>query len=70
MNKPITPNRWFAGWRMAQRSPYDDPADVGTAFGLDLSMEEGVPMAPAAKPAVARAPGWVQRFSTRRKAAV
>ena len=70
MNKPITPNRWFAGWRMAQRSPYDDPADVGTAFGLDLSMEEGLPMAPAAKPAVARAPGWVQRIGMRRKAAI
>jgi hypothetical protein len=70
MDKPIVPNRWFAGWRMAQRSPLEDPADVGTAFGLDLSMAEGLPVAPQAQPGASRAAGWMQPWSARGKPAL
>lgn len=64
MNKPASPRRWFQGWRPAPRPAEDDPADYGTAFGLDLSLpaESPVAVTPAAK-----RPGWVQRMAERRK---
>ncbi len=67
MNKPAHPHRWFTGWRAAPRPVEDDPADLGTAFGLDLSM-----LPPAAEPppeATRPAQGWVQRMTARRKPA-
>ena len=69
MSKAATPHRWFSGWR-AHEIPVDtDPADLGTAFGLDLSMDELHPQpAPAVAPA-ARQPGWMRRLTNRRKPA-
>ena len=68
MSKAEPSHRWFAGWRTAQRPVHDDPADLGTAFGLDLSLNELIhePTLPA--PAQRRA-GWVQRLANRRKPA-
>ncbi len=40
MPKSDTPRRWFGLWPAAARRPQDDPADLGTAFGLDLSLDE------------------------------
>jgi hypothetical protein len=40
MNKAVTPTRWFSGWRTADRPMQDDPADLGTAFGLEMSLNE------------------------------
>lgn len=70
MSKAATPHRWFSGWR-AHETPADiDPADLGTAFGLDLSLDELHPEpAPVVAPA-ARQPGWMRRLATRRKPAV
>ncbi|MFZ5546856.1 MAG: hypothetical protein ACOZJZ_25180 [Pseudomonadota bacterium] len=57
----------FARWKRAwSPSHADDPADYGTAFGLDLSMEGGVPH-PAEPAAPAAAPGsphdgWLARW--------
>jgi hypothetical protein len=66
MNKVAPPHRWFAAWRGAARPPQVDPADLGTAFGLDLSLNELIhePVAPA--PAEQKA-GWVHRLAGRRK---
>ena len=65
MHKPAHPHRWFTGWRAAPRALEDDPADLGTAFGLDLSMQSPEEAPP---PNESRAPqGWVQRMTTRRK---
>lgn len=63
MNKPAAPNRWFSGLRAAARPAHEDPADYGTAFGLDLSLNELVhqPVQPAKRPR-----GWIQRLTTRR----
>jgi hypothetical protein len=49
--------------RAAARPAHDDPADYGTAFGLDLSLNELVhePVPPAKRP-----PGWMQRLAARR----
>ena len=50
MPKSDTPRRWFGLWPAAARRPQDDPADLGTAFGLDLSLDE---LADDTSPAVA-----------------
>ncbi len=63
MNKPAAPNRWFSGLRAVARPAQDDPADYGTAFGLDLSLNELV-HEPAPMPK--RPPGWMQRLAARR----
>jgi hypothetical protein len=61
-----SPNRWFAAWRARPPlAPTPDPADCGTAFGLDLSIlsEEPAARAPAATPE-----GWRARWARRRQA--
>ncbi|HLL11768.1 MAG TPA: hypothetical protein VK570_11960 [Rubrivivax sp.] len=67
--KAATPTRWFSGWRIAARAPQSDPADLGTAFGLDMSLDPdwGEPQAPAAP--AARPRGWVRRLTARRSSA-
>ena len=59
--------RWFSGWRRAPRPHQPDFADMGTAFGLDLSLDQMLADAllPAPPPAVKRK-GWVQRLAQRR----
>jgi hypothetical protein len=66
MDKADTPHRWFPGWRTAERPPQDDPADLGTAFGLDMSMCDSPSPPPAVAPAGGRR-GWMQRLAVRRK---
>jgi hypothetical protein len=65
-HKAASPQRWFSGWRSTARSAQDDPADLGTAFGLDMSMIETPPEPP---PAAERRPGWVRRLTLRRRSA-
>lgn len=61
------PQSWFHSWRSTPRpAPDTDPADLGTAFGLDLSMSEGTPLPPASSKGQ---PGWVQRLAERRRSA-
>lgn len=74
MNQNEKTKRWFAAWRAAPEVEADDPADMGTAFGLDLSMEQGLPTPPVkapsfrSKPALPEA-GWASRFGLRRRQA-
>ena len=64
MFKTVAPQRWFSGWRVARQPAYgSDPADLGTAFGLDLSMVENPPQPVPAE----RRPGWVRRLTARRR---
>ena len=67
MDKTAGSNHWFSGWRLSDRATALDPADVGTAFGLDLSMApEPVSEVPPARPA--RAPsGWARRMRSLRR---
>ena len=67
MSKAAPPQRWFSGWRAAPRPVQADPADLGTAFGLDMSMMDSL-NEPAALP-VPRRPGWAQRLGLQRKPA-
>lgn len=62
-----SPNRWFAAWRSRPAAvPAPDPADCGTAFGLDLSIPGEEPPPRTAAPA---APGWRARWALRRRTA-
>jgi hypothetical protein len=70
MNRSAASRRWFGAWRTVVRVPQDDPADLGTAFGLDLSLSELAddPPAPPPSPREART-GWMQGLVSRRKPA-
>lgn len=66
MANELTPHRWFPAWRAHSPPPDADAADLGTAFGLDLSLDE-MAHTPAQTPATARRPGWISRLTSRRK---
>lgn len=68
MAKAASHTRWFSGWRSPPAVPETDPADLGTAFGLELSLDD-TPREPAPHVPAARPPGWMSRLATRRKAA-
>ncbi len=58
-----SPTRWFAAWRARPVvAPALDPADCGTAFGLDLSIPGDEP---AARPAAPPPQGWRARWARR-----
>jgi hypothetical protein len=59
--------RWYSLWR-SPAARQDDWADLGTAFGLDLSMGPDAPATPAPTEAKPRSTGWVRRLTTRRRA--
>ena len=60
-----TPQRWYSFWRSADRpAPDTDPADLGTAFGLEMSLLE-TPPEPVTRAKTPR-PGWMYRLTTRR----
>lgn len=71
MNKRAAPKTWYLPWRAPEARRDVDPADQGTAFGLDMSLQaeaaEAAKRAAAALPA--RRPGWLARLSTRRRPA-
>ncbi|MDP2005792.1 MAG: hypothetical protein Q8K45_08950 [Rubrivivax sp.] len=65
--KAVPPQRWFSVWRSTDRpAPCTDAADMGTAFGLDMSLLDHTPEPPAA---AERRPGWMHRLTTRSRTA-
>ncbi len=67
-SKAAPPQRWYSLWRSADRpAPDTDPADLGTAFGLEMSLLDAVaePTAPVAAPR----PAWLGRLTNRRRTA-
>jgi hypothetical protein len=58
------PRRWFWAWRSAAAGPVGtDPADLGTAFGLDLSLAPAVePARPQPAPPVLARRSWKARL--------
>jgi hypothetical protein len=82
MNKarktPHPPSRWFAGWRTEAKPMQDDPADLGTAFGLEMSLnahgvlieQSGEPNAGAVAASPSGRPGLMQRLAGHRKPTV
>jgi hypothetical protein len=69
MSKAATPQRWFTGWRAPAAAPDIDPADLGTAFGLDLSLHELQPEPPTHPPKATPRAGWMRRLAGRGKPA-
>ncbi len=70
MDKATPPPRWYHVWR-APLAPEADPADLGTAFGLEMSLGESLydpPAAPATAPSLAGStstPRWMPRLGRR-----
>lgn len=64
MNKLAPSAPWYAPWRR-RAAAFDDPADLGTAFGLDLSLE--LPAEPLPVPRSATRATWVPRWARSRK---
>jgi hypothetical protein len=67
---PAQPNPpWYAPWRGAAHdarpAAAPDPADVGTAFGLDLSMDPEVLAASTAEAARPARGSFMQRLARR-----
>jgi hypothetical protein len=69
MPKSDKSRRWFGFWRSADRRAQDDPADFGTAFGLDLSLSRLAEDAPAEPAPMGVEQGWMQRLLARRRPA-
>lgn len=67
MSKATTPNRWFQAWRPNPQPVEMDAADLGTAFGLDMSLNEIAHEPPVKAKPVSGKPGWVGRLALRRK---
>ena len=67
MSKLTTSQSWFTGWRSAPETDFDDLADLGTAFGLDMSMRESPRETPPVRPEPGA--GWAQRLGLGRKPA-
>lgn len=64
MNKLANSAPWYAPWKR-RAAAEQDPADLGTAFGLDLSME--LPPEPMPVPRGATRATWVPRWVRGRK---
>lgn len=57
----------FLGFGRVQRAaPVDDPADMGTCFGLDMSIDDPLPIS-AAPADVPLSAAWWRRLSARRR---
>jgi hypothetical protein len=66
MSNSTAPHRWYHGWRASPPPVAEqDPADLGTAFGLDLSLRELRHEAPDTANAHGQ-PGWMSRLTRRR----
>jgi hypothetical protein len=66
MGKAEITSHWFARWRERAPVEQDDPADMGTAFGLEMTL---IPLAPEAHSSATAAakPGWMQRLAEHRR---
>jgi hypothetical protein len=69
MSKAAAPQRWFTGWRAPAAPAASDPADLGTAFGLDMSLHELQQDPSPQAPARTQPRGWMQRLAAGRKPA-
>ncbi len=70
MNKGNSSQRWFTPWRASKGRVDDDPADMGTAFGLDASLNMVVPEPAPAQATVRPRKTWMSKLQLRRKPAI
>jgi hypothetical protein len=70
MNQAPTPMRLFRFLRSRSKtSAQDDAADMGTAWGLDMSFDPPPEAAAPVPPLPAMHRGWLRRLAARRHAA-
>ena len=69
MKKAETPARWYHAWQPHRADLDDDAADMGTAFGLDMSIADDVAPATSNSTAKRRDAGFMARWNNRRKTA-
>ena len=69
MKKAESPARWYHAWQPQRAEVDDDAADMGTAFGLDMSIPDDDAVTPSGTTASPREPGFMARWNNRRKTA-
>jgi hypothetical protein len=70
MKKADTPARWYHAWQRQRPEVDDDAADMGTAFGLDMSIPDDLDQTVAINAvATRRDSGFMARWNNRRKTA-
>jgi hypothetical protein len=69
MKKADTPARWYHAWQPQRTEVDDDAADMGTAFGLDMSIPDDVAETTPVAATARREPGFMARWNNRRKTA-
>jgi hypothetical protein len=69
MKKAESPVRWYHAWQTQRAKVDDDAADMGTAFGLDMSIPDDVAETPSGTTAARHEPGFMARWNNRRKTA-
>ena len=69
MKKAALPARWYHAWQPRRTEADDDAADMGTAFGLDMSIPDDVAEALPSGAATRRDTGFMARWNNRRKTA-
>lgn len=70
MKKAESPARWYHAWQPQRAKDDDDAADMGTAFGLDMTIPDDLaPTAASNAVATQRDIGFMARWNNRRKTA-
>ena len=70
MKKAASPARWYHAWQPRRaEADDDDAADMGTAFGLDMSIPDDVVAPPPGSLATRGDSGFMARWNNRRKTA-
>jgi hypothetical protein len=69
MKKAESPARWYHAWQTPRAPEDDDAADMGTAFGLDMSIPDDIAEPLPAVAARRRDNGLMARWNNRRKTA-
>lgn len=68
MDKPSKTPGLFQRLRARRAASVEDAADMGTAFGMEMSLGGNTPMPSVA--AASRAPRWLRRFAARGRSAL
>ena len=69
MKKAESPARWYHAWQPRRGEVDDDAADMGTAFGLDMSIPDDAVEPHSGSSPTRRDIGFMARWNNRRKTA-
>ena len=69
MKKADAPARWYHAWQTQRAEVDDDAADMGTAFGLDMSIADDDAKPASRSTAKGSGASFMARWTNRRKTA-